>query len=217
MKSRSELCRVVLVDDHKLVREGLRQLLSADQSIEITGEANDGNELLALLQKTPCDICILDLSMPNLSGIEALQALEREFPDIKILVLTMHKDARYFRQVSSNGNVWGYIIKDDAYEQLKDAIRKILAGTKAYSPQIQQAIVEDYKNIQGSVALLEWLTRREREVLRLAARGLMNKEIANDLFISVRTVETHRANIMEKLHLKNLAELVRFAVDHGLE
>ncbi|MBX7056921.1 MAG: response regulator transcription factor [Leptospirales bacterium] len=208
--------RVLLADDHEIVRQGLRQMLARDESVEVVGEASDGDSTLNELQRSPCDILILDLSMPGINGFELIRQLAAAQPALRIVVLTMHREAKYVRQATGFANVFGYILKDEAFDQLQRAVHKVAAGNRMISSQVHELIFEDYRSMQESALVLETLTRREREILDMVLRGKMNKEIANDLFISVRTVESHRAKIMEKLRVRNVAELMRFAAEHGL-
>ncbi len=208
--------KIAIADDHAVVREGLLSLLEDDDTLQVAGSASNGDELLGILEKKKIDIVVMDLSMPGTSGLEALKIMAEKYPEVRVIILTMHREPRYFRQAASSRNLYGFILKDDAYRRLREAIHTVREGGKAYSADIQNAVMEDYQAIQQSYIALDVLTRREREVLRLAARGLMNKEIANELFISVRTVESHRTHIMEKLRIENFADLVKFAVQNGL-
>lgn len=212
----NQTIRLYLADDHVIVRQGLRSMLSADSGIQILGEAADGPELLALLENEVPDIVILDLSMPGMSGFDLIRDLGQLYPDLRIIVLTMHRESQFFRQATASKNVVGYLLKDDAFDRLLEAVRRVASGGRAFSPQVQDLMFTDYQNIQDGMQNLELLTRREREVLQLIVDGRMNKEIANDLFISIRTVESHRARIMEKLRCRNFAELMQFASRSGL-
>lgn len=191
-------------------------MLSADDAVAVVGEASDGAALQQLLRAKSCDILILDLSMPGQNRFELMRELQAAFPALKIIVLTMHREAQFVRQATAAPNVYGYILKDDAFDQLQRAIYRVASGERSVSPQVHELIFEDYRSLQESALILETLTRREREVLDMVLKGRMNKEIANDLFISIRMVESHRAKIMEKLRVRNVAELMRFAADHGL-
>lgn len=215
VNTQTKTARVVLADDHAIFRAGLRQLIEGVEGIQIAGEAANGEELLQLLDRVDCDLVILDLSMPELDGLKAIDAISARHPEVEILVLTMHKDREYFSRALSRG-VSGYLLKDDVFEELIVAIRDIQAGKKKYSTAIQDQMVEDYATIRENEMALDLLSRRELEVLKLIASGMMNKNIAAELKISIRTVESHRAKIMDKLDLRNVADLVRFAVARAL-
>ena len=218
MNTTNDTIKVCLADDHAMNMEGLNNVLSGEPDIEIVGVARDGTSLLELLESRDdrVDVLVLDLSMPGMSGMELIKKLNQKFPDLSVIVLTMHRESQFFRQATSNRNVRGYILKDDAYDRLRDALRTVSRGGRAFSPQIQELMFEDYQRVQEGYHIFEQLTRREREVLNLIVQGRMNKEIANDLFISIRTVESHRARIMEKLRCRNFAELMQFAARNGL-
>jgi len=183
--------------------------------MEVVGEAQNGKELLEKMASSHCDLVLLDLSMPEVNGLQALESIREKYPDVKVLVLTMHRDRNYFKEALTRG-VSGYILKDDVFEKLIGAVRDIQAGRKAFSAEIQELIIEDYSDAQKGRDKSDVLTRREREILKYIAAGDMNKDIASKLNISVRTVEFHRANIMEKLEIKNVAGLVKFAISRGM-
>lgn len=208
--------KVIIADDHEMVRQGLRGLFQSDARIQIIAEASNGLELLDLLKKSSCEIVILDINMPEKGGLEVIKEIGIKYPSIRVLVLTMHRDLKYFQQTTCKKNVYGYILKDEAFDRLLDAVKRIEKGERVFSSKVQKAMLDDYQAIRKARGALDDLTRREKEVIRLAASGLMNKEIANQLFISTRTVETHRANVMEKLRLSTFADLVKFAVANGL-
>jgi DNA-binding NarL/FixJ family response regulator len=207
--------RILLADDHAIFRAGLRQLIEGVEDFHISGEAANGEELLTLLDRVECDLVILDLSMPELDGLKAIDAIKSRHPAVDILVLTMHRDREYFSRALSRG-IGGYLLKDDVFEELVTAVRDIRAGKKKYSSAIQAQVMEDYATIRENEIALDLLSRRELEVLKLIASGMMNKDIAVELKISIRTVESHRAKIMDKLDLRNVADLVRFAVARAL-
>ena len=197
---------IVLADDHVLIRQGLRKIIEGVADLEVIGEAGDGFELLSLLKTVTPHMVIVDISMPNLRGIEAVRGIRMKYPEVKILVLTMHKE--YLHQAFSAG-AKGYLLKEDADRELFSAIEYIRQGRVYLSPRLAGEL------IGRQVPSAELLSSREKEVLKLIARGKSNKEIADTLFISVRTVESHRANIMAKLHLKSTAELVKHALQEG--
>lgn len=198
--------RIVLADDHVLIRQGLRKLIDGVGDLVVAGEAGDGQELLSLLEKTIPGLVILDISMPNLRGIEALRIIKKKYPLVKVLVLTMYKE--YLQQALSAG-AEGYLVKEDADRELFSAIEHIRQGRTYVSPRLRGALSDD----MSSPA--EPLSAREMEVLKLISGGKSSRDIAEALYISVRTVESHRASIMSKLHIKNTADLVRLAIEKG--
>jgi DNA-binding NarL/FixJ family response regulator len=209
--------RVVLADDHKLFRQGMKKIIDEMPETEVVGEACDGQEAIELVKKLLPDLAILDISIPKLNGIEACREVRRLFPNVKILVLTMHKDREYLYQAISAG-AQGYLLKEDSDEELFSAIGTIRKGaiyvTKALAGVISSDITTFF--LGGARIPPRSLTAREREVLKFVTEGKSNSEVAEVLRISIRTVETHRANIMNKLDLKNTAELVRYAIQNGL-
>lgn len=210
--------RIVLADEHLLFRQGMKRIINAMPEMRVVGEASDGQEAIELVRKLLPDLAILDISMPKLSGIEACREIRLLFPDVKILVLTMHKDREYLYQAISAG-AQGYLLKEDSDEELFAAIGTIRKGaiyvTKALAGVVSTDISALFRG--GERHLPRSLTAREREVLKFICEGKSNSEVAEVLRISVRTVETHRANMMNKLDLKNTAELVRYAVQNGLD
>ena len=210
--------RVVLADDHLMFRQGLKKILEERADLEVIGEVNCGLELLKLLQELVPDLVILDISMPNLRGIEAIQEIKRMHPQVKILILTMHKDKEYLHQAISAG-AEGYLLKEDADTELFSAIEKIRHGKIYVSPALSEELADDWAQIRRGdrkpSSELTALTVRERQVLKLIAESKSSKEIGDLLFISVRTVERHRANIMDKLNLKKTADLVKYAIQKG--
>jgi len=198
--------QIVLADDHALFRQGLRKIIEGVADLGVAGEAGDGLELLSLLETTNPQLVILDISMPRLRGIEAMRELKKSFPEVKVLVLTMHRE--YLHQALSAG-AEGYLLKEDADRELFSAIDKIRLGRRYISPRLREELAED------EIPAPEPLSARETEVLNLIAGGKSNREIAEILFISVRTVEAHRATILSKLNLRNTADLVRYAIEKG--
>ena len=209
---------IVLADDHALVRQGLRRILEGTEDLEVVGEANDGLELLQLLTRLTPQMVILDIFMPNLRGIEAITEIKTMDPEIKILILTMHKDKEYLYLALSAG-AKGYLLKEDAPKELFSAIAKVRQDKTYVSPYFSDEVVDDLVQIgkRNGKFIFETdpLTPREREVLKLIAEGKSSKEIANLLFISVFTVNNHRASIMEKLNLKKATDLVKYAIRKG--
>jgi len=198
--------RIVLADDHVLIRQGLRSLIEGVDDLEVAGEAADGLELLKVLETVAPQMVILDISMPNMRGIEAIREIRTRRPETKILILSMHKE--YLHHALSAGTN-GYLLKEDADSDLFYAIAQIRQGRTYISPRLTEQLVDVI------VSSPESLSSREKEVLQLIAGGKSNKDIAEALHISVRTVESHRANIMVKLDLKNVADLVKYAVRKG--
>jgi len=198
---------IVLADDHAMFREGIRKIIERIEDVSVSAEVNDGLELLELLKKSWPNMVILDISMPNLRGLEAIREIKKSYPQVKILVLTMHKKREFIRQALSDG-ADGFLLKEDAGGELIRAVRAIRNGGMYLSPLLSSVLT--------SLALeedkTEILTMREREVLKLIAEGKRTKDIAEALFISPYTVRRHRANIMEKLNLNNLADLVKYAI-----
>lgn len=206
--------RVILADDHVLVRRGLRRILEENQTLEINGEVGDGLELLSLLNKTNPDMVILDVSMPNLRGIEAIPEIHRVRQDIKVLILTMHNEEEYLYQAISAG-ADGYLLKEDAEKELFSAIENIRNGRIYISPSLADQSMQNWARMrrgEDSHREAQPLTVRQREILKLIAEGKSNKEIGDLLCISVRTVERHRANMMSKLNVRKTAELVQYAL-----
>ncbi len=210
----SKVYRVILADDHVLVRRGLRRILQEKANIEILGEVGDGLELLNLLKKSKPDLIILDVSMPNLRGIEAIPEIRHIQPEVKVLMLTMHKEEEYLYQaVSAGAN--GYLLKDDAEKELFLAISGIQDGKIYISPGLADQSMQNWARLrrgENDTHVAESLTVRQREILKMIAEGKSNKEIGDLLCISVRTVERHRANMMEKLNVRKTAELVQYAL-----
>ncbi len=209
--------RIVLADDHVLFRQGIKNILEGAKALEVIGEASDGLKLLELLKKVTPDMVILDISMPNLRGIEATREIKTISPDMKVLILTMHRDKEYVYHAIAAG-AEGYLLKEDADTELFAAVEKIRQGEHYISPLLSGQLTHEL--IQAShkgqaTSPSDPLTLREREVLKLIAEGISNKEIADLLFISIRTVENHRANIMQKLNIRQTANLVKYAIRKG--
>jgi DNA-binding NarL/FixJ family response regulator len=209
--------QVVLADDHVMFRQGLKRILEDTDGVEIVGEAGDGVELLSLLKRVNPEFVILDISMPNLSGIEALRKISALHPEVKVLMLTMHKDKDFLHQAIGAGAA-GYILKEDADAEIFSALEAISQGQTYVSRLLARELTDDWAQMtrEGQkTSVTEPLTTREREVIKLLAEGKSNKEIADLLFISIHTVVRHRANIMSKLKLKKTADLVRYAIQKG--
>jgi len=208
---------IVLADDHALIREGLKKIVEGKADYKVIGEARDGLELLSLLKKLTPHLIILDISMPNLRGLEAIREIKTVHPAAKILVLTMHREQEYlFQAISAGAN--GYLLKEDSNGELIWAIEVIRQGKISLSSALSKELPEDWLQTlrhKQPVPLEEPLTTRERQILKLIAEGKSAKEIADLLFISHRTAEHHRANIMEKLNMKKSADLVKYALKKG--
>jgi DNA-binding NarL/FixJ family response regulator len=210
--------RIVLADDHTILREGLRALLSADPDFEIIGEAGDGREAVRCVEKLGPDLLLMDLSMPRMIGMDAISEIKKRYPETKIIALTVHKTEEYLLSTLQAG-VDGYVLKDATHDELVMAIHNVMAGKRYLSPGISEKVIEGYlEGKEDSLTASSWqkLSQREREVLKLIAEGYKNKEIAEDLCISLKTVEKHRANLMKKLDLHNAAVLTVYAVQKGL-
>jgi len=205
--------RIVLADDHSLFRQGLKAVLEGTDEFKVVGEAGDGLELIDLLNQVKPHLVVLDISMPNLRGIETIPEIKKNHPEVKILVVTMHNDKEYLYQAISEG-ADGYFLKKDAGTELFSAIEKIRKGKVYVSPSLSGDLTDYWEGIREGVKK-SILTNREREVLSLIAGGKSNKEIADMLYISVHTVERHRANLMEKLNFKKTADLVKYAIEKG--
>jgi DNA-binding NarL/FixJ family response regulator len=210
--------RIVIAEDHTILREGLRSLLSSDPNFEIIREAEDGREAIRCVEKFKPDLILMDLSMPRMNGMEAISEIKKRFKETKILVLTVHKTEEYILATLKAG-ADGYILKDSTHAELMMAVKNVLSGKQYISPGISEKVIEGYlegrKTLKARTAW-ETLTQREREILKLIAEGYKNKEIADDLCISVKTVEKHRANLMEKLDLHNVQALTTIAIEKGL-
>jgi two-component system, NarL family, response regulator NreC len=205
---------VVLVDDHAVVRSGLRLLLERQQDIEIVGEAGNAKDAIFRARALKPDVMLLDVVMPGESGIEVLPKLLKESPETKVLVLSMQDDPSYVREAFAAG-ASGYVLKEAADEEVVSAVREIANGGRYVHPALGARLVAAEAE-ERAAAEADPLSEREREVLRLLALGHTNQEIAEQLYISVRTAESHRAHIMQKLRLSTRAELVRYALTHGL-
>ncbi len=209
--------RIVIADDHRIVREGLRHLLEKRTDFKVVGEASDGESAVRLARELSPDIVIVDISMPGLNGIEATRRILAERPDIRVLALSMHSDRRFVIETLKAG-ASGYLLKDSAFDELARAIEVVMARGAFLSPAITEMVVRDYVAQSGceDAAAFSVLTPREREVLQLMAEGEPTRAIAAHLAVSVKTVETYRQQIMEKLDLHSVAELTKYAVREGL-
>lgn len=210
--------RIVIAEDHTILREGLRSLLSSHPDFEIIGEAEDGREAIRCVENLSPDLVLMDLSMPRMNGMGAIREIKKRFPETKILALTVHKTEEYVLATLEAGSD-GYLLKDATHEELVIAIRSVLKGKPYLSPGISDRVIEGYLEGQkfvGSSTLLDTLTPREQEILQLIAEGYKNKEISEHLCISIKTVDKHRTNLMQKLDLHNASALTAFAIERGL-
>jgi two-component system, NarL family, response regulator NreC len=210
--------RLLLVDDHQVVRSGLRMLLSNESDVEIVGEAGTAREALDLVQTLLPNVILMDIGLPDLSGIDATRAIKRTNPEIAVVALTIHEDEEYFFKMLEAG-AGGYVPKRAAPEELLTAIRAAAAGEVYLYPSLAKLLVKDYlaqEHTSEAEKALDGLTEREQEVLRYLAEGVANDEIAEALVISAKTVARHRENIMQKLGLHSRSELVRYAIRKGI-
>ena len=207
---------IVLADDHALIRHGIKNIISQDESLAIVGEVGDGEELLACLETGLPDLLILDISMPKVSGIDLAELVKEKYPGVKILMLTMHKNKQFFYGAMSAG-ADGYLIKSDSDEELLLAINKIRDGRTYISPFLADDFTEDvlsaYRNQEANP--FKGLTKREKQILTLVVDGLTSKDMARKLNLSPRTVDHHRSNLLKKFKMKNSVDLVNYAVRNG--
>jgi len=210
--------RILLADDHTLIRGGLRLLAEQQPDLVVVGEAEDGRQAVAMADALKPDVAVLDIGMPNLNGIEAAKQITEGESRAAVVILSMHADETYILRALKAG-ARGYLLKDSTESDLARAIRAVAEGKSFFSPAVSKVLLEDYvRKLQrtGGEDSYELLTPREREILQLIAEGKSNKDVANLLHLSVYTVETHRANIMEKLKLKSVPELILYAVRKGV-
>jgi DNA-binding NarL/FixJ family response regulator len=205
--------RILLVDDHAVVRNGFRMILGSQPDMEVVGEASNGRQAIAMADTTHPEVVVMDITMPELNGIEATRQIVRDHPSMRVMALSMQKDAVYVREVLRAG-AKGYLLKDSSEQDLLAAVRAIHAGKGWLSPGVSDAVLDDYR--RHVTDPIDLLSPREREVLQMIAESRTNKEIAQSLNLSVYTVEAHRGRIMEKLNLHSVAEMVRFAIRKGL-
>ena len=209
--------KILLADDHKITREGLRSLIEKQSDMEVVAEAEDGHTAVHLVRKVSPDVVIMDVSMPDLNGIEATQKIVSECPNVKVIALSMHSDTLFVTKMLKSG-ASGYLLKDCAFEELTRAIRTVVAGKTYLSPAISDVVVDGYLHrlSEDDSASSDVLTHREREVLQMLAEGNSTKQVALKLHISVKTVETHRRQMMHKLDIYSVAELTKYAIRKGL-
>ncbi len=209
--------RILLADDHQIVVDGLRTLIACQDNMEVVAEANNGRTAVDLAGKVRPDVAVLDINMPDLNGIEATRQIVCSHPQVKVIALSMHSDRRMVGEMLKAG-ASGYLLKDCAFEELSRAIKLVMSQQTYLSPAIADVVVEDYVRqlAQSGRTAFCTLTNREREVLQLLAEGKTTKEIAAILHVSVKTVETHRQQIMERLEIHSIAELTKYAIREGL-
>ncbi len=210
--------RLLIADDHQMMRDGLRALIEKEPDMQIVGEAADGKTTVSLARQTSPHVIVMDVSMPDLNGIEATRKILGANPKVKVVGLSGHADQHFIREMLSAG-ASAYLLKQTAYEELLRAVRAVMKGKKYLSPDVARGVMDAYVELsrpQSERPAFVVLTDREREVLQMTAEGKSTKEIADGLEVSVKTVETHRRNIMEKLDLHSVAELTKYAIREGL-
>ena len=210
--------RVLLADDHKLIRAGLVLVVQQQPDLQVVGEADDGRQAVEMVNSLKPDVAVMDIGMPNLNGIEAAQQITQSHPQTAVVMLSMHADEGYVLRALKAG-ARAYLLKDSATSDLVQAIRAVVEGKSFFSPAVSKVLLQDYLRKMrrtGAEDSYDLLSPREREVLQLVAEGKSNKEVANLLNLSVYTVETHRAKIMQKLNLKGVPELILYAVRKGI-
>ena len=214
--------KVLLVDDHKIIRDGIRALLMGSKEIEIIGECEDGDEVVAFLSEKTADVVLMDINMKRMNGIEATSSVIAAFPDVKVIALTMHNEEGYVSKILKAGAV-GYVLKNTGKAELVLAIQAVTEGKSYFGTEVAEIMMSKYlkttnkpKNPSGFLVTVDELTKREIEILKLIAEELTTTEMSEKLFISPRTVDTHRRNLLQKLGVKNTAGLVKFALQNGL-
>jgi len=209
--------RILIADDHKIVREGLRALIEKHENMEVVAEAETGLDAVRLTQRLAPDVVIMDLGMPQMNGIEATREITSGNEKIKVVALSMHSDKRFVLQMLKAG-ASAYLLKDSAFEELITAIKTVMSHQSFLSPKITDVVLKEYLQTvsRGDASVFSVLTHREREVLQMLAEGRSTKEIAASLGVSVKTIETHRQQIMDKLKIRSVAELTKYAIREGL-
>ena len=209
--------RVLLADDHVLIRHGIKNIIKQDSRLEIVGEVSDGKQLMSFLEDSEVDLIILDISMPDIGGMEAIGLVKSRYSWTKILMLTMHKNKQYFYNAMAAG-ADGYLMKDDSDKELSVAIDKVLSGKNYISPSMTDECADDvikmYRNERRTP--LQEMTKREKEILQLVVQGFTSRQMAEQLNLSQRTVDHHRSNLLRKCNRKNSVDLVNYAVRNGL-
>lgn len=208
--------RILITDDHQLFRDGIANLLAASPQIEIVAQAENGHEAIEKAKRLKPDILIMDLSLPVINGVDATRILHKELPETKVLILSMHAEKNYIKEALEAG-AFGYLFKDCTYDQLIEAINTVYHGKKYLSDKITEVLIQDYLNKDEEIQEKSpELSERESEILKLIAEGKSTCEIADLLFISVKTVGTHKQHILEKLNLKSTADLIKYAIKKGI-
>jgi DNA-binding NarL/FixJ family response regulator len=210
--------KIILADDHQIIREGIRSLLDKEPDMEVIGEAKNGREAVDMVVSLLPDVVVMDIGMPDLNGMEATRHITEQASDVKVLALSMHSDRQFAAGILAAG-ASGYLLKDSAFEELSEAIRSVVRGQCYLSPGITGVVLNDYvERLANPSNCLPFatLTKREREILQLLAEGWATKRIAEELHVSIKTVETHRQHIMDKLELRSLADLTKYAIREGL-
>ncbi|HCY42202.1 MAG TPA: DNA-binding response regulator [Prolixibacteraceae bacterium] len=203
--------KVLLVDDHQIIIDGLKSLLKNTEEIVVAAEANNGREALRILEILEIDVVLMDIDMPVLNGIDTLKEINKRGAKVKVIILSMHQEAGMIKSLMAIG-AHGYLLKSCAHDELINAIRKVAGGQQFFSPEVTLSLLNPMQNHQQG----ELLTDRETEILKLIAAGFSNKEIGDQLFISHRTVDTHRTNLMKKLDVSNIAGLISYAIKNGI-
>lgn len=207
--------RILVAEDHAIVREGIIGLLAGNPDFEVVAEAADGVDALHLVDELQPDLLLMDLSMPNVDGLSATKQAKKKHPGLKIIILTIHDSEEYIYQVFKNG-ADGYVLKEAAFNELLMAIETVMRDKKFLSPSVSGDVIQHYlDNPQTETNPMDTLTEKEREVLRMITQGMSNKEMAEKRFVSVKTIEFHRMNIMKKLDIHNQAALIRFGINSG--
>jgi DNA-binding NarL/FixJ family response regulator len=209
--------KILLADDHKIIREGLHALLEKNPNMEVVAEAQDGLTTVNIAKKIMPDIVIMDIGMPDMNGIDATRQIILEAKGVKVIALSMHSDRRFVLQMLKAG-ASGYLLKDSAFEELESAIQTVMSGQPYLSPKITDVVIKEYIHSipANETTVFTALTAREREVLQLLAEGKATRQIAAYLNVSIKTIETHRQQIMEKLNMRSIAELTKYAIREGL-
>jgi DNA-binding NarL/FixJ family response regulator len=209
--------KILLVDDHKILRDGICSIVKGYPDMEVIGEAADGKAALRLVEELSPDVVIMDISMPDLNGIDATRRIIADHPKIKVIALSMHHDKQFVSEIFKAG-ASGYLLKDCAFDELEHAVRIVMDGKTYMNPQIASLVIESLVNQPHATSQKSFslLTDREREVLQLIAEGQSTKEIASKLNVSAKTIESHRRQVMGKLNIRNVAELTKYAIREGL-
>lgn len=215
------MIKVLLVEDHKILRDGLKAALSGNKEIKVIGECEDGNQVMGFLEKNEIDVILMDIKMPIMNGIDTTQLVVEKYPNIKVLALSMYNEEAYIMKIFKAG-ASGYILKNTSIAEMLDGIKKVFAGEIFYSLEVANIMVSKYMNktikakSKNTSITIDDLTKREKEIIKLISNEFTNQEIADKLFISARTVDTHRRNLLQKLGVKNTAGLVKFAMINEL-